>query len=76
MEIGKIVKGASKGCDILICIFIIEIIHVLLDFTKKKLVYRDFLEYVVNACGSWFFYKRYTLRVFMWTFVRIKFIIT
>ena len=47
------------------CIFIIEIICVLLAFTekrkkkkkkkkKKNLVYMGFLEYVANAHGSWF----------------------
>ena len=33
-------------------IFITKIVYVLLDFTKKKLVFRELLEYVVNACGS------------------------
>ena len=37
---------------------IIEIICGLFDFAKKKpLVYRGFLEYVMNARGSWFSIK-------------------
>ena len=40
------------------CIFIIEIVCVLLDFTHtKKLVHRGYLEYVMNGCGSWFLMK-------------------
>ena len=35
-------------------IFIVAIVCVLLHFTKKKLVYRGFLEYVVNARDSRF----------------------
>ena len=39
-------------------IFIIDILHIFLDLTtQKKLVYRGFLEYVVNARGSCFLMK-------------------
>jgi hypothetical protein len=41
-------------------IFIIEKLHVLLDFTKK-LIYRIFvLQYVAMVRGSWFLIKRCT----------------
>lgn len=33
-------------------IFIIEIVSFFFDFKEKKLVYMEFLEYVMNACGS------------------------
>ena len=44
---------------IVTCIFIIDTVYVLFDYIppKKKLVYRRFLEYVANACGSWFLMK-------------------
>ena len=34
--------------------FIIEIVCVLLDFSRKNLYIGVFFEYVANACGSWF----------------------
>ena len=37
--------------------FIVEIVHALLYFAKRNLVYRGLLEYVVNARGSWFIMK-------------------
>ena len=40
-----------------IFIFIIEMVYVLLDFTKKKHECKGFLEYVANACGHWFSMK-------------------
>ena len=59
------------------CIAIIEIVHILLDFTPKEedeeLVYRGFLEYVVNARGSQFLMKgappwpQPSLKVVMWS---------
>ena len=40
------------------CIFIIETICILLEFTtkkkEKKNLYIGVLEYVMNTCGSWF----------------------
>ena len=46
--------------DIISCIFIIEIISVFREFTKNKqtnwYIYRG-LEYIANACGSWFLMK-------------------
>ena len=47
---------------IVTCNFIIEIVWVLLNFTKQKLVYRGFLRYVANARDSWFEWKVHTLR--------------
>lgn len=44
---------------IVTCVFIIEIVHVLLDFAKTKLVHRGFFfKYIANARGSWLFCKR------------------
>ena len=42
---------------IVTCNFIIEIVWVLLGFTKQKLVYRVFSEYVANARDAWFSWK-------------------
>ena len=45
---------------IVTCIFITEIVHVLLDLTKNKIkctLYIGVLEYVANARGSWVLMK-------------------
>jgi hypothetical protein len=47
---------------IVTCIFIIEFVYEPLDFIKGELVYRGFLEYVVNTCASWFLMKGATLK--------------
>ena len=39
---------------IVTCIFIIEFVYEPLDFIKGELVYRGFLDYVVNTCASCF----------------------
>ena len=47
---------------IVTCIFITEFVCEPLDFIKGELVYRGFLEYVVNAYASWFLMKGATLK--------------
>ena len=42
---------------IVTCIFIIEYVHILLEFSKTTFVCRELLEYVANARGSWFLMK-------------------